>query len=147
MHKFGSKSLERLNTCESDLFKIMNLVISRSHIDFSITEGHRSIDRQQQLFEDGKSKIDGINKKGKHNYFPSRAVDIAIYHADRQTRNRLVYHVPSLSYIAGVVQSCTEELFEKGEIKHRVRWGGNWDKDGIILQDQSFDDLPHFELY
>lgn len=147
MHKFGNRSLERLNTCEKDLFKIMSLVISRSQIDFSITEGHRSLERQEQLFKEKKTKIDGVNKKGKHNYFPSLAVDIAIYHPDKNTRNKLVYHVPSLAYVAGVVQSCAIELFEKGEIKHKVRWGGNWDKDGIILQDQSFDDLPHFELY
>lgn len=31
------------------------------------------------MFDKGFSKIDGFNKKGKHNYFPSRAVDIIPY--------------------------------------------------------------------
>ena len=37
-------------------------------------------------------------------------------------------------------------LWEKGLIDHVIRWGGNWDSDGVIIRDQGFDDLVHFEL-
>ena len=144
--KFGNSSTSKLQTCHDDLQKILQLAISRSRIDFGISEGHRSLERQKQLFDEGKSKVDGINKKGKHNFEPSLAADIFVYHPDLETRRKLVYDKASLSYIAGIIICCAAELLEKGEITHTVRWGGNWDKDGVILQDQNFDDSPHFEL-
>lgn len=124
----------------------MQLAITRSRIDFGISEGHRSLERQKQLFDEGKSKIDGIERKGKHNHDPSEAVDIFVYHPDPELRQELAYDTGSLCYIAGVVNSCAEELIEKEEITHSIRWGGNWDKDGVILKDQNFNDLPHFEI-
>lgn len=145
-YKFGNRSLDNLRTCHQDLQKVASLAISRSHVDFGITEGHRTLTRQKQLFDEGKSKIDGINKKGKHNYKPSLAFDYYIYHPDLETRRKLAYDKVSLAYVAGLLQSCSEELFEKGEISHRLRWGANWDSDGIIDLDQSFDDYPHVEL-
>ena len=144
--KFGKRSKENLKTCHEDLQKIFNLAISRSKVDFGISEGHRSVERQNQLFLEGKSKIDGITKLGKHNLDPSEAVDIYGYHPDLETRRKLAYDKVTLSYIGGIVDACASELFEKGETTHIIRWGANWDSDGIIDYDQSFDDYPHFEL-
>lgn len=145
-YKFGTGSQSKLNTCHEDLIKIITLALSRSDIDFGVSEGHRSLERQHQLFLEGKSKIDGITRKGKHNSFPSMAVDIFSYHPDLQMRRKIVYDRVHLAYIGGVIKSCAQELYEKGEVTHRIRWGGNWDNDGVIAFDQSFDDLPHFEL-
>lgn len=145
-YTFGSNSLEKVNTCHEDLQKILKLAISRSNVDFGVTEGHRSLERQKQLFDEGKSKIDGITQKGKHNYKPSLAADIYIYHPDLETRRKLAYHRESLSYVAGIINSCANELFDEGKISHHIRWGANWDSDGVIDLDQSFDDYPHFEL-
>jgi peptidoglycan L-alanyl-D-glutamate endopeptidase CwlK len=147
MNQFGTNSLEELATCHLDLNKIFGLAIRRSRIDFGVSEGQRPIKRQLQLYNEGKSQIDGINKKGKHNYDPSEAVDYYIYHPDLETRRKLAYDPCSLSYVAGVLVSCAEELYQAGEITHKLRWGGNWDKDGIIIKDQSFDDLCHVEIY
>ncbi|GAB5407828.1 MAG: peptidase [Balneolaceae bacterium] len=144
---FGNSSTTKLLTCHEDLQKILQLAISRSRIDFGIAEGHRSLERQKEhLMKKGKSRIDGIEKKGKHNYEPSQAADIYVYHPDIEIRRKLAYDRPSLCYIAGIVFSCAGELFRKEEITHSIRWGGNWDKDWFFLQDQNFDDLPHFEL-
>lgn len=145
-YSFGKRSLDLLATCHSDLQSIAKLAISRSDVDFGISEGHRTIERQKELFDQGKSKIDGVSKKGKHNHYPSMAFDIYAYHPDAATRSKLAYDVPTLSYIAGVITSCAKELLDAREISHGLRWGGNWDSDGVILHDQSFDDLPHFEL-
>ena len=146
MYKFGKGSLSKLESVHHDLVKILKLAITRTPVDFGISEGHRSIERQNELYNQGKSKIDGINKKGKHNYNPSLAVDIYAYHPDLATRKKLAYDVPTLCLIAGVIIASAEELKAKGEVNHSIRWGGNWDNDGVILYDQSFDDLPHFEL-
>lgn len=145
-YSFGKNSRKELDTCHEDLVKILDMAIKHSKIDFGISEGHRSVERQNRLYREGKSKIDGINKKGKHNYSPSLAADFYIYHPDKGTRQKLIYDTLHLSYVAGVIDSCAETLFEEGEIKHKIRWGGNWDSDGVISIDQSFDDLPHVEL-
>ena len=120
--------------------------INNSKIDFGITEGHRSISRQLELFNEGKSRIDGINKKGMHNHKPSLAADIYAYHPDRGTRREIAYDIAHLSYIAGVIDATANDLYEEGAITHKIRWGGNWNSNGIIDLDQSFDDYPHFEL-
>jgi peptidoglycan L-alanyl-D-glutamate endopeptidase CwlK len=142
MYKLGKGSLKKLESVHHDLVKIIKLAITRTPVDFGISEGHRTLERQKELYDQGKSKIDGINKKGKHNYSPSLAIDLYAYHPDIEVRKKLAYDVPTLCIIAGVIISCADELKAKGDIKHSIRWGGNWDNDGVILYDQSFDDLP-----
>ena len=144
--EFGKSSREKLKTMHLDLQKIFGLAIRMTKVDFGISEGHRPPKRQLQLFEKGLTKIDGISKKGKHNYIPSLAGDIYIYHPDPKTRKDLIYDRQHLCYVAGVIDAAAEILLEKGEISHRIRWGGNWDSDGVLDYDQEFDDLPHFEL-
>lgn len=141
MFVFGKKSKEKLSTCHKDLQLIMNEAIKISNVDFGISEGYRSLEKQLQYFKEGKSKIDGITKKGKHNYKPSLAVDIFPY-----LENEANWDNEHLSYLSGVIHAVSEILFAQGETTHKIRWGGNWDMDGVILLDQSFDDRPHFEL-
>lgn len=145
-YTFGKRSNDNLNTCHEDLQKIARVVISRTDVDFGISEGHRPKERQKKLFDEGKSKIDGITRLGKHNFKPSEAIDIYIYHPDLTTRRKLAYDKVSLAYVVGLFKSVAEELLEKGEITHNIRWGANWDGDGVIDLDQSFDDYPHIEI-
>ncbi|TYP71476.1 peptidoglycan L-alanyl-D-glutamate endopeptidase CwlK [Aquimarina intermedia] len=145
-YKFGDRSRKNLETCHEDLQKVLNLAISRSKVDFGISEGHRPVERQYRLYLKGASKIDGYKRKGKHNYFPSLAADIYIYHPDKTMRGKIDYDEVHLSYVSGVIDACAVELYECGKIKHLIRWGGNWDSDGIIKFDQSFQDMPHHEI-
>lgn len=144
--EFGKRSSDNLNSCHRDLILIAEKAVKISKIDFGITEGHRSIERQKDLFDQGKSKIDGINKKGKHNYKPSLAFDFYIYHQDLETRRKLAYDKVHLSYVAGIFDAVASQLLEDGKISSKLRWGANWNSNGIIDLDQSFDDFPHIEL-
>jgi peptidoglycan LD-endopeptidase CwlK len=141
MYKFSNKSKERLNTCHEDLRLIANIAIKRSQIDFGIAEGHRSVERQYDLYKAGLSKIDGVNKRGKHNYKPSLAFDIYAW-----VNGRSSYDQRYIIFIAGVILAVAKELKEQGRIETELRWGGNWDGDGQIINDQSFNDLVHFEI-
>lgn len=143
---FGKSSQRELNTCHPYLKLILERAISLSPIDFGISEGHRSIERQYHLFQIGRSKIDGINRKGKHNYSPSRAADIYIYTSIKKYRQKIAYDLVHLSFVAGVMFTAASQLKEEGKIKCDLRWGGNWNQNGIIDKDQSFDDYPHFEI-
>jgi len=135
MGAFGKTSQDRLSTCHPLLQQVANEAIKNCPVDFGISEGNRSIERQQQLFKEGKSKIDGVTQKGKHNYSPSEAFDIYAY-----VNGKISYDTASLSFIAGFILATAQR------INIKVRWGGNWDGDGEIIKDQSLVDLPHFEL-
>lgn len=141
MYSFGRTSKERLYTCHPDIVKILEEAIQLSSVDFGVAEGHRSIALQNKYFIEGKSETDGLRKKGKHNYVPSLAVDVYAW-----VNGKAMWDVPHLSYIAGVIQTVATIMLQNGEIRHRLRWGGNWDMDGEIITDQTFIDCPHFEL-
>lgn len=140
-YKFSDISLNRLRECHPDLIKIMNMAILVTDVDFGIAEGQRSIEMQQKYYHEGKSMIDGITRKSKHNYNPSMAVDVYAYFDGKAQWDK-----ETMSYLAGIVRASAEILKKDGLITHSIRWGGNWDMDGVVLLDQSFDDRPHFEL-
>ena len=77
MYKFSKRSLDNLKNVDQRLVDICNELIKE--IDFTVIEGYRTLERQKELFDTGFSKIDGIKKKGKHNYSPSLAIDIIPY--------------------------------------------------------------------
>ena len=120
MPKFGTTSLKRLESCHPKLQEIMNEAIKQ--MDFSVLEGHRNEEDQNKYFAEGKSKV--AFPDGKHNDFPSRAVDIAPYPIDWKDRDR--QHL-----LAGRVLAIAEM---KGI---KIRWGGFF---------KNFYDSPHFEL-
>ena len=141
MYQLGKKSKAELSSCHTDLQKIVHTAIRLTDVDFAIVEGHRSIERQQLLYDAGRSKIDGVTKKGKHNYSPSLAFDICAI-----VKGKASWRECYLAYLGGILMVTANMLYEKGVISSTLRWGGNWDGDGEIITDQSFIDLPHFEL-
>ena len=60
MPKFGRRSKERLKGVHPDLVNVLNDVIK--YYDITILEGLRSQDRQIDLYNDGKSKLDGVSQ-------------------------------------------------------------------------------------
>lgn len=141
-HEFGLHSERQLKSCHEELQLIARETLKASDIDFKIVEGHRSVERQKRLYDERKSRVDGVKKKGKHNYDPSLAFDICV-----SVYGVHAYHRESLTFLAGVLTSVAKTLYDNGKILHILRWGGNWDRDETILADQTFMDLPHFELY
>jgi peptidoglycan L-alanyl-D-glutamate endopeptidase CwlK len=141
MNSFSKTSKAKLNTCHIDLQTIMEVSIRYSKIDFGIAEGHRSLEKQQLYYNQGKSKIDGVIRKGKHNYQPSMAVDIYAYVAGKARWSKT-----DLMYLTGVIDTVASMLLEEGRITHKIRFGSNWDMDGEFITDQTFQDLPHIEL-
>jgi len=154
--EYGKTSAFRLLEGHIDIQKVFNLFIKRTSVDISIIEVARSVEKQQEYYAIGRTtkldrkpitNVDGINRLSKHNKTPSEAVDFMCWHNDKETRLKIAYDKAHLSYVVGVLQSCAIELYEKGEISHLIRWGGNWDQDGVLFFDQRFDDAPHVELY
>lgn len=101
--------------------------------DITVLQGHRDQVEQDAAFASGRSKLKWPN--GNHNKFPSLAVDIQPYPLPERKEKLWA----SLAYIAG-------RAIEIGKRRGlTVRWGGDWDSDGD-LTDQNFDDLFHIEI-
>ena len=128
MPSFGTSSREKLDTCDEKLQAICELIIE--HYDFTVLEGHRSGERQDELFRQGKSKLKA--GQSKHNSLPSKAVDLAPYKIDWNDMNRFFL-------LAGMMFQAAHDMGIK------IRWGMDWDRDWDH-KDQSFFDAPHFEL-
>ena len=78
MPSFGTKSQERLETCDPQIQLVLQEAIK--HYDFSVLEGHRTEEKQQEYFESGASKVKFPNSK--HNVYPAMAVDVVPYPID-----------------------------------------------------------------
>lgn len=129
MYSFSQRSLDNLKNADKRLVDICNELIKIT--DFTVIESYRSIERQQELFKKGFSKIDGVKKKGKHNYFPSLAIDIIPFKKghnpfDGSKESDLMFNELAKQF---------KEVARQLNIK--IQWGGDW---------VSFSDKPHFEL-
>ena len=151
MPRFSKKSLDKLHTCHPDLVRLFEVIID--YRDCTILEGARLDERQAELYKAGKSKKDGILSKSMHQIykgFPySRAIDVTPWpipnewgQLDLEDRNNIAYQSRELGEFynfGGFVQGVAKSL------KINIRWGGDWDSDNEF-NDQTFFDLPHFEL-
>lgn len=128
MAKFGRSSRARLDTCHPDLQRLFEEVVKTW--DCSVLQGTRDEETQNRLFDEGKSKLRW--PESKHNSLPSNAVDVAPYPIDWNDTGRFYMFV-------GYTKRVAEEMGIK------IRVGADWDSDGNT-DDQTFNDLPHFEL-
>jgi peptidoglycan L-alanyl-D-glutamate endopeptidase CwlK len=128
MPSFSSRSQGRLDSCDKKLQAVFAEVIK--HIDCSILEGTRTKETQDKYYAEGKSKFKYPGSK--HNTSPSQAVDVTPYPIDWKDRERQTLFA---GYVLGVARGMGIKL----------RWGGDWDMD-FEVNDNKFDDFPHFEV-
>ena len=131
MPKFGTKSVERLATCDEKLQKVFNEVIK--YYDCTVTCGYRGKEDQNKAFDEGRSNA--RYPKGKHNNSPSTAVDIYPYPIDFENYDRL-------SHFAGFVLGIANSMGIK------LRWGRDWHQEFWTNKKDTtkLRDYPHFEL-
>lgn len=121
-----------------------------------VTCGHRSAAEQTALFAQGRQPLVVLNRLRKeaglpafpagsteakrvvtwvttsrHMELPSSALDVAMLQAD----GSVTWDAGALEKFARLVKAADE----------RVRWGGDWDRDGDTADEKS-PDRPHFEV-
>ena len=116
-YKLSSRSLQKLSGVHPDLVAVVQRAIEITEQDFSVTEGLRSLVRQQKLYKEGKSKT--MNSR----HLTGHAVDLAPYPLSWDWD----YFYP----IADAMKQAARDLDTP------LEWGGDW---------QSFPDGPHFQL-
>ena len=124
----STQDLERLATCDHRLASVVRRVAAL--YPCRVLEGHRGEAAQNAAFAAGKSQLRFPN--GKHNALPSLAVDVVPLPVDWNNRE-------AFSYFAGHMMMAAVMM------GYELRWGGDWDRDRN-LPNNSFDDLPHYEL-
>lgn len=131
-YQLSQSSENNLLTCDKRLQMVAYRAIDI--IDFTVLEGRRSKERQNRLYEQGKSKVQWPDSK--HNVEDpddlSKAFDLAPYPIDWDHKDEFIL-------LGGVMITLAHEMGVP------LRWGGDWDGDND-LYDQSFDDLVHFEI-
>ena len=122
----GKTSLSRLEGVHPDLVRIVKRAIEITPIDFGVTEGLRTIEKQKQYVAEGKS----TTMNSKHlpqddNY--SHAIDLYC----RDNKGKVTW---KHEWFRLVIQAMFTAAIEEGV---QIRAGGLW---------RTFLDSPHFEL-
>jgi len=106
-------------------------------IDFSVGEAHRGRERHERLRSMGRTKVP--YERTLHRFLPSRAVHLIPYPDGWDaTWYQWFWHLGHIMGIAAL-------MYDRGEIKHRVRSGLDWDMDTDV-DDTQFRDAAHIEL-
>ena len=115
----GAKSLARLEGVHPDLVRVVKRAIEITPIDFTVTEGLRTVERQRALVAAGASPT----TKSRH--ITGHAVDLAAI-----VMGEVRWDWPLYAKLAGAMKAAARELAIP------LEWGGDWKmKDG-----------PHFQL-
>lgn len=118
--KLSRRSLERMQGVHPDLVKVVLLAIQLTEVDFGITEGVRTIEKQREYYARGASKT--MNSR----HLTGHAVDLAAYIGSDVRWDWPLYHK-----LADAMKRAANSL------NVPIVWGGDW---------KSFKDGPHFEL-
>lgn len=120
MFVFSKRSLKNLEGVHPDLVRLMTSALAITTVDFMVTEGLRTLQRQKVLFAAGATKT--LNSR----HLTGHAVDIAPW-----VNGKLCWDWPLFYPIADAVKTASAKLGIP------VTWGGDW---------KTFKDGPHFEL-
>lgn len=115
-----ARSRKRLEGVHPDLVKVIEAADEMSPLEFIVTEGVRTLARQQQLVAAGASKT----LKSRH--LTGHAVDLAV-----KVNGEIRWDWPLYGRLAATVKEAAANLGIP------VEWGGDW---------RSFKDGPHFQL-
>lgn len=118
--QLDSRAEKNLAGVHPDLVKIVRRAAEITSIDFTVTEGLRTVARQKQLVAVGASKT----MRSRH--LTGHAIDLAA-----KVNGTIRWDWPLYAKLAVAMKTAAEGLGLS------VEWGGDW---------RSFKDGPHFQL-
>lgn len=120
MFKLGKQSLDKLQGVKKPLVDVVKRAIELSEVDFGVSEGVRTLERQKALYEAKKS----LTMNSRH--LTGDAVDVFAW-----INGYVDWNFSNYEKISKAMFKAAEELGVE------IEWGGNW---------KSFKDGPHFQL-
>ena len=116
----SQRSIKALEGVHPDMVKVVKRAIQITDIDFVVTEGLRSLQKQKQLVAAGASQT----MRSRH--LTGHAVDLAALVA-----GKVRWDYPLYGKLAVAMKQAATEVGVP------IEWGGDW---------KSFKDGPHFQL-
>lgn len=134
--RLGRVSLSRLKDVHPDLVRVVSLGIEYSAVDFTVTEGLRSIERQRELVAKGFSKTFQskhlLQEDGFAHAFDVMAVGDLDKSGTADAQDKVYVWRPEIyAVIADAMKQAA------GELGVKIRWGGDF---------KTWFDGCHFEL-
>lgn len=125
MFKLSKRSLINLEGVHEDLVAVVKRALETSEVDFTVVEGRRTVERQNQLVKDGASKT----MYSRH--LTGHAVDLYPFLNGKLIVGKDPKDWPLFQSVSKAMKQAAEDLDVE------INWGGDW---------KSFKDGPHFEL-
>lgn len=151
MYVLGSRSRARLQGVDPRLVKIVELAIECTPVDFAVIEGRRTIERQRQLYGQGRTARQVVEA--------GLPANLARPDLDRVTDTLSSKHIDGLAvdlapFVDGSIDWSDPKKFDQiskamfaaaDALGFKLRWGADWDRDGKP-RERGETDSPHFEL-
>lgn len=128
MRNWSARSLKNMTGIHPDLRRVMDRALQDSPLDFVVTEGLRTIERQRELVRIGASKT----LKSRH--LTGHAVDLYAW-VDINKDGKVAFEEMANPRLMKTIADAIKAAAVKEGVS--VVWGGDW---------RSFKDMPHFEL-
>ncbi len=129
----GKTSLARLKGVDETLVNVVKRAIEISAVDFTVMEGVRTLERQRELYAQGRTapgKIVTWTMNSRH--IEGKAVDLVPYPLDWNDLEKF--------------NKIKDAMFQAArELDVNLRWGADWDGDGKYREKGEYDS-PHFEI-
>lgn len=129
-YRLGKRSLDNLSGVHDHLADVVKLAITLTKQDFAVFEGLRTAERQQKLYAQGRSKLDGVTRMSRHQ--SGHAVDLVPY-CDGELCWEWELYFP----ICDAVRQAAVKL------RIPIRWGGTWQ----VITDSRFDGQRAEQIY
>ena len=144
-YSFTQSSLDKMKKVHPKLIEVMKAAIENSPFDFRITDGARTAEEQNYLYQQGRTRpgqkvtnCDGYKAKSNHqikadgyghavDIFPCGVIENGVY---RKFTSEEGYDEKKLKLIANHILAVAKSK------NINIEWGGNW----------KMNDTPHFEL-
>ena len=123
-YELSHNSMMRLRDIDPRLIELVEEILW--YIDVSVIEGRRTLERQKELYREGKTKT--MNSK----HLDGKAVDLYPYPVPRLPNGEIDSNAKAWNTMGEVALKCAGALGLP-----EIMWGGLW---------TSFVDKPHFEI-
>ena len=148
MFRLSNRSLSRLEGVDPSLVNVVKRAIDLTKVDFGVSEGLRTIERQKELVAQGASQT----MASKH--IEGRAVDLVAYIGSRVSWELNLYDdIADAMRLAAIEQNAEIRWGAAWHIDNICGWNGSMENamnDYIDLRRSQgrrpFIDAPHFEL-
>lgn len=136
MFKFGESSLENRQGVKPIIIKVLDRALEITKVDFGFPEfaGLRTAEEQNKLYKEGKSQLDGYERKSYHQ--SGNAIDFYAF-----VNGKASWQPDHLAMVAAAILQAAAEFGVKAS------WGGLWSTNETKNGIQYGWDAGHIEFY